>query len=97
MSRYNRVSRYMTKVERSADGTAGAVIYRGTPIVVWTAHNVVLQTGGWRSVTTKRKMNQASHEFGLGFGVSQKNYDWTVTTPRGDAIPFDSSSIAFAR
>lgn len=40
------------------------------------------------TVTTKRKMNQTANQFGLEFGVHQKNFTWFVTTPLGDTIPF---------
>lgn len=39
------------------------------------------------TVTTKRKMNQAANQFGLGYGVFQRKGDWFVTT-RGGEFPF---------
>lgn len=56
--------------------TGGTVRYHNTIVVDWNVELIRLNTGGWQTVTTKRRMNQASDAFGLGFGVYQKDYDW---------------------
>jgi len=33
-------------------------------------------------------MNQASHQFCLGFGVFQKDFVWYVDTPQGDTVKY---------
>jgi uncharacterized protein YcnI len=55
------------------------VVYHSTPVVQITNNRYVkLNTGGWYTATTKTRMNQASNEYGLGFSVYQKNFDWFV-------------------
>jgi len=62
------------------------------------------ETGDWHttsravgSVTTKRKLNQASHQFGLGFGVHQHKHRWYVTTKAGTFLWEDSNIFCFDR
>jgi len=47
-------------------------------------------------------MNQAANQYGLGFQVYQKDYNWFVTISRGDGgitpaitVPFDHDYLAF--
>jgi hypothetical protein len=49
--------------------------------VRFNADEIVLDSGGWRTVTTKLRMNQASYQFGLGFYVNehQRRFEWFVT------------------
>jgi hypothetical protein len=63
--------------------------YHTTIVVRITRRGVFLDSGGWETVTTKRRMNQASDEFDLGFYVFQKNFDWFVSY-KGEEIPFES-------
>ena len=37
-----------------------------------------LNTGGWRTVTTKKKMNQFLQEAGFKQGIYQKDFEWFV-------------------
>jgi hypothetical protein len=90
---YDRLSKYKTKVERDVDGKAGRVTYHRTPIVEWSSQFITLRSGGWQSVTTKRKMNQASHQFGLGYSVFQRDFEWFVVTPHGDTAAYPNLTI----
>ena len=83
---YNKLSTYKTTWFN--DGSHGGVTYHRTNIVSWFDGKITLRSGGWESVTTKRKMNQASNQFDLGFGVFQKNYEWFVDLPNGETVPF---------
>jgi hypothetical protein len=97
---WNRVSRYMTEVINDAAVGELAVIYRRTTIVSRYnsgdsgAPTIILRTGGWKSVTTKRKMNQAAVEFSLPFQVWQHKHEWWVRTNAGE-FPFNEDTIAF--
>jgi len=71
------------------------VVYHHTKIVEATDQDVILRTGGWKTVTTKRKMNQASHQFGLGYHVFQKNNEWYVTTRLGQTFKFNGDTVRF--
>ena len=58
------------------------VVYHSTPVVqindTSSGKCVILNNGGWDTATTKTRMNQASNEYGLGFQVFQKDFDWFV-------------------
>lgn len=63
--------------------------YRGTAVVgVYMDGSIRLNSGNWRTATTKRAMNQASNQDALGFSVFQKAREWFVTW-RGETVPFE--------
>jgi len=90
---YNKLSNYKTTWTEH-DGV-GSVVYHKTAIVSWMDNKITLRSGGWESVTTKRKMNQASHQFNLGYSVYQKDYTWFVDLPDGDTVLF-TDGMTFA-
>ena len=72
------------------------VRYHSTDVVEFNAASITLRHGGWRTATTKNRMNQAARVFGLDFDVYQKDFDWFVR--HGDrVIPFDSREVILAR
>ena len=50
---------------------------------------LTLFDGGWRSNTTKSRLNALCDEFAHGCGVFQKNWEWFVST-RAGTQDFDS-------
>lgn len=78
MPRMDKLSNYRTTIA-VREGTT-IITYIATPIVAFDRDKIVLNTGGYKSVTTKRKMNQAAHQFNLPYGVYQKKGKWFVTT-----------------
>ena len=60
-----------------------------TTITTEADGTVTLRTGGWRTVTTKRRINQALRYFGVPTVVYQHRYNWYLA-PRdqGDRIEF---------
>jgi hypothetical protein len=76
MARTDKLSTYRTTWHQNGD--AGGVTYVSTEIVRWDGSRVTLNSGGWQTVTTKRKMNQAANQFGLRFCVYQKRGEWFV-------------------
>ena len=64
------------------------VQYHATKVVQWNASKIILNSNGWHTATTKLRMNQASRQFDLDFVVSQRDFEWSVTTPNGDVVPF---------
>lgn len=52
------------------------VIYHETPIVRVFHDRIMLDSGGYLSATTKRRMNQASDDHNLGYQVYQKRFAW---------------------
>jgi hypothetical protein len=70
-------------------------VYRGTPVAKQLGNIITLNTGGWKSNTTKTRMNQFSNTFAhSSFGVVQRNYDWFVLV-NGLELPFNNQSITF--
>jgi hypothetical protein len=92
---YNQLSNYRTAWYD--EGNTGSVIYASTAIVSWHDGKVTLRSGGWETVTTKRKMNQASHQFALGYIVYQRNHVWYVDLPDGDTVLFTDGMTFDAR
>jgi len=70
------------------DNQVTMVCYHNTPVVKITDDEIILNSGGWLTATTKRRMNQASLQYNLGFAVYQVNFSWYVDY-KGDTIPFE--------
>jgi len=70
------------------DNQVTMVCYHSTPVVKITDDEIILNSGGWLTATTKRRMNQASLQYNLGFAVYQVNFSWYVDY-KGDTIPFE--------
>ena len=64
------------------------VCYHNTIVVEVTDDEIRLNSGGWRTNTTKRRMNQASLQYQLGIHVYQVNYSWYVGY-NGKVYPFE--------
>jgi len=65
-----------------------SVKYHSTEVVRVEGNQVTLKTGGWFTATTKKRMNQASQEFNLGFTVFQSKGEWFVEVGR-EVLNFD--------
>lgn len=94
----NKLSTYKTHIA-VRDGHL-QVTYHNTRIVELipgiNGDMITLRSGGYETVTTKRKMVQASNQFGLGYSVYQRAYDWFVRLPSGEIVPF-VDGMTFAR
>ena len=86
MPNTNKLSNYRTTISTNDGKTS--ITYVNTAIVSFDADTVTLNSGGYQTVTTKRKMNQASNQFCLGYGVYQKDYHWYVDLPNGKTVEF---------
>jgi hypothetical protein len=70
-------------------------VYRGTPVVRQLGNKITLKTGGWKSRTTKLRMNQFSNSYCQNkFGITQKDFEWFVIL-NDQRIPFDGDQISF--
>lgn len=94
MPRMDRLGKLATTVA-TVDGQT-IVTYHSTAVVRFTADTVTLDSGHWRTATTKTRMNQASRQFDLGYSVNQKNGGWSVTIRNGAVLPF-SDGMTFPR
>ena len=66
------------------------VTFHNTAVVqVVNDRYVVLNSGGWLTPTTKRRMNQASEVYRLNYIVYQKGWVWYVKTPSTTAEVVD--------
>ena len=79
------------------NGNATQYIYHSTPIVTVDDNGTItLNTGGWRSNTTRTAMNQASNNFDLGFRVFQRDFAWFATW-QGQTIPFHGETLVLTK
>jgi hypothetical protein len=74
----NRLSNFATTITRNGWGET-EIHYHRTTIVKFTNHAFTLNSGGWDTFTTKKKMNQAAVQFNLPYRVYQENFTWLVT------------------
>ena len=92
MSRQGRIGKHATTISRDDQGVL-RVTYHATPVVtVYPNGKIILNHGGWTSVTTKTRMNQASNQLSLGFNVWQEHFAWFVSID-GHVIDFDHNPL----
>jgi hypothetical protein len=73
----NQVGTHKTSV--LVKNNALSVVYHSTEVVkVINNRYVILDNGGYYTNTSKKRMNQASMQYNLGFNVYQCNYIWYV-------------------
>lgn len=77
------------------DGT-WRVTYHQTVVAEWNDMFVTLRTGGYFTKTTKKRMNEASSQFGLGFSVYQKKGSWFVDY-NDNTYKFENDTLTFKR
>jgi len=92
---YKVLSGYKTRVLSDEDNVT-RVFFHETPVVSFNERSIALNTGGWRTRTTKARMNQASQEFELGFQVLQKQNEWLVEY-QDETRPFLSDELVLSR
>jgi len=71
------------------------VYLHGNHIATVSNDSLQLFDGGWRSNTTKSRLNALCYEFAYGCGVFQKKFEWFISGKSG-TVDFDSGyEIAF--
>ena len=101
MSRQDEIGTHKTNVV--TDNNVLMVSYHNTIVVKVTNNRyVTLNTGGWYSDTTKRRMNQASNQYGLRYSVYQVDFTWYVSIgddvqPYYDGIVIDTEEGNISR
>lgn len=85
MSQQHRIGSHATSIYTENGFTS--VRYHSTEIVKFNDSKIILNSGGWRTYTTKTRMNQVANTFGLDFGVSQNDFEWYVAF-KGESLPF---------
>ena len=94
MARNDKVGTHKTAIYQSDGYTC--IRYHSTEVVRFNDNEIILNSGGWQTVTTKRRMNQVSDVFRLGFRVSQRQGEWFVdyfANEIGDTYSFNDGMI----
>ena len=78
MGQTNRSSRNNTRITVDPDGTRTVRLHRTDIVKVSPNGDIVLNSGGWQTVTTKARINQVASEWELGFVVYQDNFQWWI-------------------
>ena len=83
-------------METIKQGTFIVCLFKGTPVVKFNSQKIILNTGGWFTYTTKRKMNEVSNNFGLGFSIFQKKGEWIVDY-KGEWLHMTGNTLTLRR
>ena len=94
MASMHKIGTHKTSVFE--DNGVTFVVYHSTAVVKFDGSVITLNTGGWQSVTTKARMNQASNEYCLGFSVRQKNHQWLISFG-GVEVPYEGRQVLLDR
>lgn len=76
MAKQDKIGSHKTTI--SVVRTMTVVTYHNTDVIQWGNKTIMLNSGGWRTATTKLRMNQASRQYGLGIHVFQSKGKWYV-------------------
>ena len=90
MGQQHTIGRTATTV-RTINGWT-EIQYHNTVVVKFNNKQIILNSGGWYTNTTKTRMNQASNQFDLSFWVSQVDFEWSVYFD-GNDMPFVNGMI----
>jgi len=94
MASMNRVGSHKTYIRTK--GKTTYVRYHNTDVVSFSPKQIKLNTGGWKTSTTKTRMNQASNQYNLGFTVYQKKGSWYVKH-KNKVKPFKGKTMLLRR
>ena len=81
----NTIGTHATAIHTDDNGYTN-VVYHSTPVVKFNGARIILNTGGYYSNTTKKRMNETSQEFNLGFHVAAIRGKWHVMHNHSDAL-----------
>lgn len=76
MTQLTQVSKHNTTIFN--DGLHTVIKYHYTDVVKFNHNEIILNSNGYQTYTTKARMNQASNQYGLGYQVYQRDYKWFV-------------------
>lgn len=91
MAQQSRIGTVATTVTGSRGNLC--VTYHQTRVVEVIDGNIVLNSGGWRTATTKTRMNQTARQFGLNFTVYQSKHNWYVCAWLEGTEPFKNGKV----
>lgn len=93
MARIAEVGKTATRIYQSDGFTC--IRYHHTDVVKFNSKKIILNSDGWKTATTKTRMNQASVQFGLGFHVWQEKGQWFVSADGYATMPYHDGMILF--
>lgn len=100
MAQMSEIGKCATTVHIDKDSLSGiewtTVVYHTTPVVKFSNSMIILNTGGWYTMTTRKRMNQASNQFNLGYRVFQRDTKWYVEYHR-KTIEFLNDTMSLLR
>lgn len=76
-----------TNIQENNKGYIVVKLYE-TEIVKFNRFHIILNSGGFRTATTKRRMNEISSRFNLKFFVYQHKKEWYIDSQETKKIPF---------
>lgn len=86
MSRLNQIGTHKTAIYTDSDG-ATCVKYHNTVVAKRDVNGkITLNSGGWKTATTKVRMNQALRVWGTGYYVHQVKHVWYVGVHKGNGV-----------
>jgi hypothetical protein len=96
MTNLNKFQGVATTVRRLDSGMIVGQ-YHNTSVAEVLGSNVRLNTGGYRTNTTKVRMNQFANQFCNGaFSVYQKDFEWyAVVKTTNKTYKFDGNTLEF--
>jgi hypothetical protein len=92
MSQQTKIGKRATSIYTEDSYTR--VRYHSTEVVKFNEKEIILNSGGWWTNTTKTRINQAAATFALGISVFQKDFEWFVRTNNGVVMFVDGMVIS---
>lgn len=69
------------------DGSKAYRLHK-TDVVIFKGDSFYLNTDGWKTVTTKDRINKYMPQ---GYYIQQKNYQWWLVMPDGSKLPYNDN------
>lgn len=85
MASTSKIGKTATTISTNDKGVT-RVTYHSTDVVTFNDCWILLDTGGWKTATTKSRMNQTANQMELNFNVYQEKGTWIVWTWKRDQI-----------
>jgi len=85
-----------TRITYNNDSCRTEIELHNTKIVSFDSETIKLDTGGYKTNTTKNRMNLASQEYNLDYTVFQKKGIWYVIY-KGETIEFIGNTVTLTR
>ena len=92
----NKLNVKQSNIRVVVEDSSNCAILHNTCIVAINNFSVTLNSGGWRTTTTKVAINRALSQYPRlkGYGIFQKKGQWFVSCPNNEILEFvDGMSI----